>query len=726
MGSWFDEQIKQRKKNDNAGFEAAFAHMAESVTGRRVAYSFEDESAHTKNAVADVLKSFGLKADKVPDNIKDTEEQLEYILRPHGIMHRNVKLTDGWYKDCFGPMIGIRRDDGTAVALIQTGFSGYSFYDSHKNQTQKVDGETQSLFEEHAMCFYRPFPLKSMGIGDLIRYVMSTISKEDNVLLVTASLIVVLVGMLLPKFQNILFTNVIERGDLRVLAAAAIFLISFSISTMLFSVFKSMILYRITVKTQFSVQSAVMMRVLSLPADFFHNYGTGELSQRVGYISSLSSSLLDVVYTTGLSSLMSLLYITQVRDFAPELTLPAIAIILINILLTLVLSLLSLGIARRRMKAEAKNGSFTYALISGVQKIKLAGAEKRAFAKWGEEYAEEARLEYDMPWYLRLTQTIPAAVGIIGTVVLYSIALGTDINAADYYSFNTAYGMVMGAFQSMAGIAVIIAQIRATLEMAEPIMQAEPEVAEDKEVVTRLSGGIELSHVSFRYNESTPYIVDDMSLKIRSGQYVAIVGKTGCGKSTLMRLLLGFEKPDKGAIYYDGKDMSKLDLKSLRRRIGVVMQNGKLILGSIFENVAIACPSLTLDEAWDACEKAGIADDIRQMPMGMSTIITEGGGGISGGQRQRLMIARAIAGKPKLLMLDEATSALDNKTQKQVTEALDALKCTRIVIAHRLSTIRQCDRILLLEDGRIKEDGTYDELIARNGAFAELVERQRL
>jgi ABC-type bacteriocin/lantibiotic exporter with double-glycine peptidase domain len=235
-----------------------------------------------------------------------------------------------------------------------------------------------------------------------------------------------------------------------------------------------------------------------------------------------------------------------------------------------------------------------------------------------------------------------------------------------------------------------------------------------------------MNHVFFRYNDKMPLVIDDLSLKIRAGQYIAIVGKTGCGKSTLIRLLLGFEKPQLGSIYYDSKDLEKLDLKSVRKLIGVVMQNGKLLQGSIYENIVIAAPHLTLDDAWAAAELAGLADDIRAMPMGMFTMVSEGGGGFSGGQKQRLMIARAVVSRPRILFLDEATSALDNITQKHVADALGKLNCTRLVIAHRLSTIRQCDRILVLEQGRVAEDGTYDELINQGGVFAELVARQRL
>lgn len=193
-----------------------------------------------------------------------------------------------------------------------------------------------------------------------------------------------------------------------------------------------------------------------------------------------------------------------------------------------------------------------------------------------------------------------------------------------------------------------------------------------------------------------------------------------------MRLLLGFETPQSGVVSYDGRDLSRLDVRSLRRNIGVVLQNGKLFGGSIYDNISISEPGLSLDDAWHAAELAGVADDIHMMPMGMQTIISEDGGGVSGGQRQRLMIARALAPKPKILMFDEATSALDNVTQRTVSESLDALDCTRLVIAHRLSTIRQCDRIVVPDKGRIAEDGTYDELVSAGGLFAELVSRQQL
>jgi ABC-type bacteriocin/lantibiotic exporter with double-glycine peptidase domain len=368
----------------------------------------------------------------------------------------------------------------------------------------------------------------------------------------------------------------------------------------------------------------------------------------------------------------------------------------------------------------------SYAVVSGIQKVKLTGAEKRVFARWGNLYSKNAELLYNPPLFIKLNGVISIAITLIGTIVIYNQALVNHVSPAEYYAFNTAYGMVFGAFMALFSVAITAANIKPTLEMAEPILKAEPEISGNKETLARLSGMIEIVNLTFKYTENSPIIIDNLSLKIKPGQYVAIVGKTGCGKSTLVRLLVGFEKPDKGNIFYDGKDLSTVDLKSLRKHIGVVTQNGKLFSGDIYSNIVISAPQLTLDEAWEAAKIAGIDEDIRRMPMGMNTLISEGSGGISGGQRQRLMIARAVAPKPKILIFDEATSALDNITQKKVSNALDRMNCTRIVIAHRLSTIKQCDRILVFDGGHIVEDGTYDELIAQNGYFADLVSRQRL
>ena len=723
---WFDEQIKQRKQNDQDVFTDAFINIAGAVMGSRVSAALNDERQQTKNAFDEILRFYHINTKDIPDNITDRNEQLEYLLRPHGITRRTVTLSKGWYKDAIGAMLGIRKSDGMVVALIPTGVSGYSYRDMETGKYVKINGKNQELFEEEAIAFYKPLPLKEIGISDLMRYILGTLSPADFVMTGASALAVTLIGMLSPKLNNLLFSRVIEDGSTQILLAITVFMICVTLSSLLINGVKSLIIARINTKMSISVQAAVMSRLMSLPAGFFKNYSSGELSARVQCSNSLCEMLVSVALTTGLTSVFSLVYISQIFVYAPALVIPSLIITLATVVFTVVSAFVQMKVSKKEMELSSKESGMSYALISGVQKIKLSGAEMRAFARWGNLYAEEARLAYNPPMFLKINSVISSAISLAGTLMMYWVAVSSGVSVADYYAFNTAYGMISGAFISLAGMALTVAQIKPIMDMVKPILEAVPEISEGKQMITRLSGSIELDNVSFRYNENMPLVIDDLSLKIRPGQYVAIVGATGCGKSTLLRLMLGFESPQKGAVYVDGKDIEVVDLKSLRRNIGVVMQNGKLFTGDIFSNITISAPWLTMDEAWHAAELSGIAEDIRRMPMGMHTMISEGSGGISGGQRQRLMIARAIAPKPKVLMFDEATSALDNITQKTVSESLDSLKCTRIVIAHRLSTIKQCDRILVLDKGKIIEDGTYDELIQRGGFFAELVARQRV
>ena len=723
---WFDEQIKQRKKNDEDQFSDAFAGIADAVLGSKMSASFSSDEAKAQGAIEAILKYYHVKPREVPDSIKGLHDRLEYLLRPNGIMRRNVNLEKGWYKDAIGAVLGTRIDDGSIVAFIPKGLSGYVFFDASKGKWVRLSKKNESLFEDEGICFYKPFPLGKLTLRSLMRYIIETLSTSDFVLIALATLAATAIGMLSPKLSNLLMGTVVDSKDYQLLFGITIFMISVSISSLLISAIKSLLMARINTKMSLSVQAATMMRVLSLPADFFKKYSSGELSSRAQYIQSICSMLVSTVISTGLTSVFSLVYISQIFEYAPALVVPALGVILATIVFTLITTFAQMKITKKKMEISAKENGMSYSMITGIQKIKLSGAEKRMFARWSKLYSEQIAATYNPPMFLRANGAFSSIISLGGTILMYFMAVESGVSVADYYAFNTAYGMVSGAFMSIAGIAISLAQFKPTVEMAKPIMDAIPEVSEGKLVVERLSGGIELNNVSFRYNENMPNVVDDLSLKIRPGQYVAIVGSTGCGKSTLMRIMLGFEKPQKGAVYYDGKDLNSMDLKSLRRKIGVVMQNGKLFQGDIYSNIVISAPQLTMDDAWAAAEQSGIADDIRRMPMGMHTIISEGSGGISGGQRQRLMIARAIAPKPRILMFDEATSALDNITQKIVSESLDKLKCTRIVIAHRLSTIRDCDRIIYLEKGKILEDGTYDELIALNGKFAELVERQRL
>ena len=722
---WFDEQIKERINADNEVFEESFLRAAGIVMGKKLSEAMYDQRQATTDAIGEILKYFHVKPGEVPESVTEVDETLEYLMRPHAIMRRNVSLEPGWYKNAAGPMVGMRVDDGSVVALIPRGIGHYSFYDAKTGKRVRLNRKTEKLIDREAISFYKPFPSKKIGIPGLMKFMIANMRPVDIVWVVIATLLVTLVGFITPKLNQILFSDIVVSGSMRALIAIAVFMVCVSFATLLLTGVKQMLIARLN-NISLVVEAATMMRVLALPTSFFKDYSSGELAMRTMQVKVLVDFMINMVLTTVLSSLFSLAYITQLFTYAPSLVAPALLVLGSTFVITLISAFVQQRISGRQMELASKESGMSFSLISGVQKIRLAGAEKRAFARWADTYSKSAKLLYDPPMFLKVNTIFATSIALIGTILLYFSAVKNGVSVAEYYAFNTAYAMVSAAFVELAAVALTLAQTKPILNMVKPILQEEPEIAEEKQVVERLMGGIELNNVTFRYNENMPNVLDGISLKIRPGQYVAIVGKTGCGKSTLMRMLLGFEKPQRGAVYYDGKDLERIDLKSLRQKIGTVIQDGKLFTGDIYSNIVITNPRLTLDDAWEAAEMAGFADDIRSMPMGMFTLISEGQGGISGGQRQRLLIARAIAPKPRILMFDEATSALDNITQKIVSDSLEKLKCTRIVIAHRLSTIRQCDRIVVLDNGHIIEDGTYDELIEKNGFFAELVSRQQV
>ncbi len=724
---WFDEQIRQRIQNDDDILSDAYATMANAVSGKKkIEVLFQSDREMASRAVGEILKFYRVHARKLPEIIDDSKEILDYLLRPAGILHRNVRLTENWYKDASGAMLGTRKD-GSVVALIPGKLHGYSIVDPSNGSREDVNAKTAGELSMDAMCFYKPFPLKSISVKEVFLYVISLLRPRDFVWMIALTGVVTLIQTIGPRITRKIYdSQFLASGNRSVLICLVLVLLLSELSRQMFDLVKTIFGQNIQSQLNMQVESASMMRILSLPISFFNRFNSGELTSRVSAVTVVCSTFSSTFFSIFLTAGFSLVYLFQIFHFAPILLVPSVVLSLLTAGLSLATALLQMNVTKRRMEYDSKETGMVLALLNGIPKIKVAGAEKRAFAKWAQSYAPSAHLSYNPPFIVKMNGPISQMITLGGTVVMYYLALKGGVSAADYMAFNTAYALVSGAFTGLVGAAAAVAGVRPALEMAKPLFETAPELQEEKEVLERLGGSIEINHVSFRYSEKMPYVLQNLSLKIKRGEYVAIVGRTGCGKSTLMRLLLGFEKPDKGGIYYDGRDIQMLDLKSLRRRIGVVLQSGNLFQGSIYSNISISNPSMTEEDAWRVAEMVGMKEDLRHMPMGMNTLVQEGGGGISGGQKQRLMIARAIAGNPSVLMFDEATSALDNITQKIVSDSLDSLKCTRIVIAHRLSTIRNCDRILMMDGGRIVEQGTYEELIAKEGAFAKLVERQRV
>ena len=719
----FQEQLKKRTEYDQQAMGFAYSDLISIVSGDNASMRGAEKEAEMESAIREALSHIGVKAPPVPETLQDPNARLDYMLRPSGVMRRRVQLTGKWWRDCTGALLGSTKDGGT-VAILPAFPSGYAFYDTLSKRNVKVNSKTASRLNTDAFCFYRPLPAKKLKPADLGLFIIQSVNRGDIAMVLGASLLVTLLGLFTPFMNKQIFNSVIPSGTKSDVFPVAALLLGAAIGSSLFDIARSLVMGKLRDKINFSVQSAAMARIFSLPAAFFKEYSSGELASRAMSIHQLCLVLSDTVLTSGLTVLFSFIYLFQMGSFAPVLVTPAILVISAMSLFTVATGLLQQRLSRKQMALSAKLNGLVFGLFNGVQKVKLVGAEKRAFSKWAAAYKKTGRLTYSPPMVIRLSKAISGMLTLGGTILLYFFAGRNRISQSDYIAFSVAYGAISGAIMSLSGIITSFARVKPLMEMVQPIMDAVPEVDGSKKIITSLSGDVEISNVTFRYEADGPVILNNISLAVKPGEYVAIVGASGCGKSTLMRLMLGFEKPEAGSVYYDGNDLESLDVQSVRQCIGVALQNGKLFSGDIFSNIIVTSPLSTLEDAWDAARMAGLEEDIKAMPMGMSTLISEGSGGVSGGQKQRLLIARALVSNPGILLFDEATSALDNVTQKHVSDSLSKLGCTRIVIAHRLSTVKDCDRIVVMDKGRIVEEGTYEQLMERQGLFYEFAQRQ--
>lgn len=721
---WLEDQIKERIHQDDLQYTKAFEALAQVVMKHQQLHRAMGEH---RNDVIELLEElltyYELPIGEISDQDTEIQDIIEAALRPSHLMKRKVKLKDRWYSDGLGCLLVM--DQTEQLHMLYPGkYSGYRMKDDKTNRMIRVRKHHALQFHEEAYCFYPPLPQTPLTNRELFQYAKRQIQGLDLAWLIIMLLIMTLLGCMTPWVTNYIFTTVLYYENLSLLYGAISIMISFSLSCFMMKIITSTISTKIETTSGMMVEAAMMMRTLHLPVTFFQSYGAGELAGRIENIPTMFHQLTSTILVSGLSALCSCLYLVQVFVYTPSLVKPALLFIAIQVLLCITTTFKQIKQVKKQTIAENAETNTVYTLLTGIQKIKNAGAEKRAFATWATAYEVHAKTRYQLPKLISLYPILSIVISLFGTIVFYLISLSSNLDASSFMVFQSAYGMVNGAILSLSSISSSTALVLAILSLLQPILDTAPEITSHKQVVKRLSGSLECNNVTFRYDQHMPPILDDISLKIKAHQYVAIVGETGCGKSTIMKLCLGFLQPQKGAIYYDGKDLHTLDITSVRKNIGVVLQDGKLFQGDIFSNITISDPSLTLEDAWKAAELAGIKQEIEEMPMGMFTLLSEGNGGISGGQRQRLLIARAIAAKPKILMFDEATSALDNVTQKQVSDALQSLRCTRIVIAHRLSTIKQCDRILVLHHGKFVEDGDYETLMRQNGLFKELVLRQ--
>lgn len=726
--SLYGEQLKERMEQDMHSVRKNERILANSVS------STKSSIIHNLHTHEENLRQIELIADYYDLNIPSYEpgdeelpELIDLILGPTGIMKRPVRLDGPWWKDGDAPMlVSLQKEHADHVlALFPDTFSGYYYRNLQTDEKVKIKGEDKDLFETDAFCFYPPLPAKALSGRDFLLFLLKQIRKSDLIMYLFTSIFLASIGTIPTFVTQIAFAQIIPSQKVGMLISLFILLVSSATCSYLMSSARFALNLRIQCRLDLVLENAVYARILSLPATFFKKRTAGAVAQKVSALNRLPKILGDVLMmlTNILISMVSVVPIFFIaRQLAPTTV--------ICLLLTLALVLISMWqetrLFWREMNAAEENSGLVFGLISGIERLRVSGSEQRAYARWLKVYAEKTKASFAVRFPLCVRSELITTVRLIGLLSAFFISWRYKLSVAQLAAFSSAFGIAISCLDNVANHSRNISRLKPILDTGAPILQAVPESSKEGKTVSRLKGNIMIESVTFHYEKDEPAILDNLSLNIHAGEYVAIVGKSGCGKSTLVKLLLGFEFPDRGRISYDGMEMDQLDLHSLRRNIGTVLQDGKIFSGDILSNILITAPWLGEKEAWEAAEKAGMAEDIRLMPLGMHTFLSEGSGGISGGQKQRLMIARAIVAKPSIVILDEATSALDNLTQKIVTDSMDAMKCTRIVIAHRLSTIRTCDRILALDHGKIVESGTYDELMAKDGFFAELVKRQQI
>ena len=646
-------------------------------------------------------------------------EQLWHIEEKLFIKIRYVELDKDWYTASVIPML-VKTVRGHWVAVTPNAGGTCDYTDNGKKS--RITRKNADLFTNNAMYFYKVMKNGKITMRDLILFMAKCSSKRDRLAVFIAAALTTAAGMMLPWANSFIFSVIVPSGAVSDAPAAAALVFSAVLLSALLGLVRSLILTNTMLRTTTYVQSAIFSRMLSLKPEFFNNVKSGELSRMIMEFSDVT----QIVSVEGISAcigvILSFVYLIQIYIYAPALFPLIIIVTIIQYAMMAAEGILNSKWMKNYSGSLSGMSGFCYEMFSGIEQIKLSGAETRVMRRWSERYADVSQKEIK-PFPLKYADVIYKIIRVFATAAIF--LFGAELKAPNYIAFSAAYGAFTAASTGASVIIRMTAGFRSSYSLIKPMLTAEcEEYGSGKKRPDKLRGDITVTDLYFRYGEDAPYVLKGLSASIKAGESVGIIGVSGCGKSTLIRLLLGFESPNEGSIYIDGFDLRELDLKSCRQKIGVVLQNSGLISGDIYSNITITKPNASMEEVDRAVETAGLKEDIAALPMGLHTPVSQDNCTLSGGQRQRLLIARAIINNPSILIFDEATSALDNVTQAKIIDGINNLKCTKIIVAHRLSTIEKCDKIFVMDNGVIAQEGTFDELKDNEGLLKKFAKKQ--
>lgn len=724
------ERLRQKADTQRVVVQSAFARISSLLDGQATAPLTPSNERTSDPLLAacrlvGTAQGFALRAAPGASPDRSPQQALRQLAKASNVRVRQVALKGQWWHDDNGPLLAWIEATGQPVALLPATPRRYTLENPQTGTTTPVTPQIAATLAPMGFMFYRPLPRRALSAWDLLAFAVRD-SKRDLAIVALAGAAVGLLALVVPLATGIIFDRVVPEAARNELFVIGLVLLTIAVASALFQILRGIALLRVEGKTTAALQAAMWDRLLSLPVSFFRNYSAGDLGTRVMGINTIRQAISGPVLNAVLSGVFSVFSLGLLFFYDRGLALIASGLVFLAFLVTTLTGYFQVRYQRALFELEGRISGTVLQFINGIAKFRVAGAQHHAFTTWADQFVQQRKLAYRARTIGNGLSVFNAAYPVITSLAIFaavSASLQLGLSTGEFIAFNAAFAQLLFAALMLSSAFTSIFAIVPVYERTKPILQTLPEVNEAKLDPGELRGGIEVNHVSFRYTEDGPLVLKDVSLQIQPGEFVALVGPSGSGKSSLLRLLLGFDQPETGAVYFDGQDLKNVDLESVRRQIGVVLQQGRIMSGLLLQNI-IGSSLLTVDDAWEAARLAGLDDDIKRMPMGMFTMVSEGAGTLSGGQRQRLMIARAVANKPRIVFFDEATSALDNRTQEIVSRSLEHLQATRIVIAHRLSTISNAHRIFVVDKGQIVQTGTYNELIAQPGLFAELARRQ--